>query len=124
MTWSWPVGTARAGLRRLYQDLLSLRKRHAALRDFRHRTAQLTHGNAGQPLLELFRGDGAHPLYCVFNLGEEATPLPLATTGLSACLQSEDVAYGGSADRSDPGERQWLRPRECVVLSPVAKIGE
>jgi hypothetical protein len=59
----------------------------------------------------------------VCNLGDQATPLPLAYEGLPALLRSEDVSYGGGADPNDPSERRWLRPWECLVLSPVAKLG-
>ena len=41
LSWSWPEGTQRAGLRRLYRDLLSARREWPALRDFERRSAHL-----------------------------------------------------------------------------------
>ena len=41
LSWSWPEGTPRAGLRRLYQDLLAARRQWPALRDFTRRPARL-----------------------------------------------------------------------------------
>ena len=57
LSWSWPEGTPRAGLRRLYRDLLAARREWPALRDFEHRSARLLEGEAeAGPLLELVRG--------------------------------------------------------------------
>ena len=39
--WSWPEDTHRAGLRRLYRDMLSARREWPALRDFERRSARL-----------------------------------------------------------------------------------
>ena len=39
LSWSWPEGTARAGLRRLYRDLLTARREWPALRDYVNRSA-------------------------------------------------------------------------------------
>ena len=41
LSWSWPEGTQRAGLRRLYRDLLAARREWPALRDFERRSAHL-----------------------------------------------------------------------------------
>src|SRR5262249_6543364 len=58
--WSWPEGTQRAGLRRLYRDLLSARREWPALRDFDNRSARLLDvGEGAGPILELVRGSGA-----------------------------------------------------------------
>src|SRR5262249_6912183 len=59
LSWSWPEGTPRAGLRRLYADLLTARRQWPALGDFRDRTAQLLPGAEGGFLLELVRGGPA-----------------------------------------------------------------
>src|SRR5262249_46950288 len=40
LSWSWPEGTPRAGLRRLYRDLLAARREWPALRDFQRRAAR------------------------------------------------------------------------------------
>src|SRR5205823_6190348 len=56
LSWSWPEGTPRAGLRRLYADLLAARRQWPALRDFRDRAARLLPGAEGGLVLELVRG--------------------------------------------------------------------
>ena len=45
LSWSWPEGTHRAGLRRLYRDLLAARREWPALRDFEHRSAAAREGS-------------------------------------------------------------------------------
>jgi maltooligosyltrehalose trehalohydrolase len=44
LSWSWPEGTPRAGLRRLYRDLLAARREWPALCDFEDRSARLVDG--------------------------------------------------------------------------------
>ena len=56
LSWSWPEGTARAGLRRLYRDLLTARREWPALRDFVNRSARLITDPKGSLVLELKRG--------------------------------------------------------------------
>src|SRR5262249_29240947 len=54
LSWSWPEGTPRAGLRRLYRDLLSARRAWPALRDFEGRSARpIEEGGDVGPVLEL-----------------------------------------------------------------------
>ena len=55
--WSWPEDTHRAGLRRLYRDMLSARRLWPALRDFERRSARLVPDEKRGPVLELARGD-------------------------------------------------------------------
>src|SRR5262249_31717151 len=72
LRWSWPEGTPRAGMRRLYGDLLAARREWPALRDFRDRTAQVLPGADGGHVLELIRGGrGVEPgktVQAYFNL--------------------------------------------------------
>ncbi len=99
LSWRWPEQGARAGLRRLYQDLLAARRAWPALRDFRHRDAELLDVQGGRPVLRLVRGDpmrATERIEAFFNLGEDAVPLP--PSGIRASnvlLHSDDVKYGG-----------------------------
>jgi maltooligosyltrehalose trehalohydrolase len=117
--WSWPEGTPRAGLRRLYADLLAARRQWPALRDFRDRTAQLLPGAEGGFLLELVRGGPAvEPGKTVkvhFNLSDLRQPLP-RVVGAELLFTSEAERYGGARRAgARPGE---LLPFECVAFGP------
>ncbi len=58
LSWSWPNGSLRAGIRRLYADLLTARRRWPTLRDFTHRTARLVPDEGSPVILHLKRGTG------------------------------------------------------------------
>lgn len=120
LTWTWPEGTPRAGLRRLYHDLLKLRRSQPGLRDDRNQQARLLEDAPHAPLLRLERGALPERVTCLFNLGPHTTKLPTDLRGLPRLLQSEDACYRGEALEPDEAERRWLRPWECFVMSPVA----
>jgi maltooligosyltrehalose trehalohydrolase len=116
LSWSWPEGTPRAGLRRLYQDLLAARREWPALRDFQTPTARLLPDNESGPVLELARG--ADELRAFFNLGDRPQPLPDGRThGRQVLFSSESLRYGGARQGSRSVE--GLLPFECVVFGPV-----
>ena len=83
--WSWddPV---RAGLRRLYRDLLRIRRETAALRDFGRPLVGIQDG-----VLNVVRGD----LRISFNLGRDARELPEG----SPVFRSEVERYGATTRR-------------------------
>ena len=114
LSWSWEE-PARAGLRRLYADLLAARRRWPAMHDGT-RSARLT---ADGRVLELVHGgnrpEPGRALVAHFNLSDEPGPLPAAAGGEAVLFRSEDERYTGG--RSD-GTR--LRPWECLVTGPVA----
>ncbi len=114
LSWSWPEGSHRAGLRRLYADLLSARRRWPALRDFSRRTARLLPDEQTPALLHLVRG-AANELHAYFNLTQQAQPLPSAFgEGRVVLFSSEAACYHGSRE---PGVLlEQLRPYECIVL--------
>jgi len=116
LSWSWPEGTPRAGLRRLYRDLLAARREWPALRDFEGRSARLIEeGGGGGPLLELARGGGS--LSAFFNLGDRPARYPISVGGEgSILLRSEAAEYGGGRRESGPADE--LAPFEFVVLGP------
>ncbi len=114
LSWSWPEGTPRAGLRRLYQDLLAARRQWPALRDFERRTARLLPDAESGPVLELVRGEGR----AYFNLRDQPQALPGGVASEHKLLfSSEWGRYGGSRkDRS----LENLLSHECVVFGPAA----
>jgi len=118
LSWSWPEGSFRAALRRLYRDLLAARREWPALRDFVHRKARLTSGPAEGLVLELVRGaEPANVVRASFNLDERSHPLPLEVgPGLSILFSSEAEAYRGG--RSELSRASELLPFECIVFGP------
>lgn len=124
LSWSWPEGTPRAGLRRLYADLLAARREWPALRDFRTRAARLYPDEATAHVLELIRGgttpEPGRTVRAVLNLTGEPEPLPEGAAAPPDALlfSSESAHYAGTRQRGEPVAR--LRPYECVVFGPVA----
>jgi maltooligosyltrehalose trehalohydrolase len=117
LSWSWPEGSHRAGLRQLYADLLSARRQWPALRDFVRRTARLLPDPDAGPALELIRGAGGESVRILFNLSDRAQPLPSAPEpGDGLLFSSEDRTYGGA--RAGAGRPAELLPHECVVFGP------
>ena len=115
LSWTWPEGSSRAGLRRLYTDLLAARRRWPALRDFTHRTARLLPDDRSAAVLHLMRGAGGE-LDAYFNLTEHTQTLPEeAGAGRALLFSSEARAYSGG--RSDADARH-LAPFECLVVGP------
>jgi maltooligosyltrehalose trehalohydrolase len=118
LSWSWPEGTARAGLRRLYADLLAARRRWPALRDFENRTARLVPDVDAGPVLELTRGrEPAGTVRAFFNLDGRPRPLPRGDS------EGQRVLFSSEADRYAGGRRSTsalheLQPYECVVFGP------
>jgi maltooligosyltrehalose trehalohydrolase len=116
LSWSWPGSSERAGLRQLYQDLLTARRQWPALRDFMHRRARLLPDEERAAVLELVRGEGDAALAAYFNLTAEEQPLPLgAGSEMRWVFSSESGRYGGARPPGTvPGP---LLPYECVVFS-------
>jgi len=119
LSWSWPEGSSRAGLRRLYQDLLAARRRWPALRDFTHRTARLLPDEGSAAILYLVRGiERGEGLHACFNLTERTQPMPEASgEGGVLLFCSEDVQYHGS--RAGEVAPKLMKPYECIVLGPA-----
>jgi maltooligosyltrehalose trehalohydrolase len=119
LTWSWPEGTPRAGLRRLYGDLLAARRAWPALRDFANRSARLLPDPDAGPVLVLTRGGGAQgeTLQAFFNLSDRRQPLPEAGLRPEGVLFSSEAGrYLGNRPAREPVAD--LLPHECVVLGP------
>ncbi len=121
LSWSWPENSLRAGLRRLYHDLLAARRRWPALRDFTHRSVRLLPDENAAAVLHLVRGIGgaAAELHAYFNLTEQPQPLPNAMgEERSLLFSSEAERYHGS--RTNAMVPKQLKPYECVALGPAA----
>jgi maltooligosyltrehalose trehalohydrolase len=120
LSWSWPEGTPRAGLRRLYRDLLAARREWPALRDFRDRKARLLPGAEGGQVLELLRGGpaaaGGKTVLAYFNLTDRPQPLPAGGELGEVLFTSEAARYAGNRrEGTRPGE---LLPFECAAFGP------
>ncbi len=117
LSWSWPEGSQRAGLRRLYADLLAARRTWPALRDLSHRTVRLLPDENSPNLLYMVRGVGSErELHVYFNLTENAQPLP-GDVG-EMCFSSEADRYGGK--RAAGSGLEQLRPYECIVSASLS----
>jgi maltooligosyltrehalose trehalohydrolase len=121
LIWSWPEGSSRAGLRRLYQDLLAARRRWLALRDLTHRTVRLLPEGGAPAVLHLVRGIGglAAELHAYFNLTGQPQSIPHpAGEGGIVLFSSEASRYHGCRSGEVRGEQ--LEPYECIALGPAA----
>ncbi len=119
LSWSWPSGTPRAGLRRLYHDLLAARRHWPALRDFETRSVRLLPDAANGPVLELQRGPAGSEqrVRIYFNLSERSQPLPSDVDRERKILFSSELSsYCGN--RRELRSIENLLPSECVVFGP------
>jgi maltooligosyltrehalose trehalohydrolase len=122
LSWSWPEGSSRAGLRRLYADLLAARRAWPALRDFVRRSARLLPDPQAGPVLELLRGGGHGPgdtVQVLCNLGNGAQPLSAGVVqGQRLLFSSEAKRYLGGRREGMPADT--LLPYECVVFGAAS----
>lgn len=102
LSWDWENDPVRQRLRTLYRDLIALRKREPALREFERKTVSLIdHENS--PVLKLERGEKAE-LTILFHLGEQPVNFfPEAVSGI--------VIF-----RSGDGESDTFGAFETIVL--------
>jgi maltooligosyltrehalose trehalohydrolase len=100
LTWDWSASASQRQLRHLYQQLLALRNAYPALKDFRHRTAELLPDPEEGKVLKLVRGDPQTPqhlLVVLFNFGETVVPLKLLIGNVSDVIfSSEHLRLTGS----------------------------
>lgn len=115
LSWTWN-DPSRSGLRRLYHDLLRLRRESPTLRDGRHARARVL--DPGD-VIELVRG-GAGPeptpvLRTYLNLSDEDRELPATLRTARPVFRSEVAAYGaiGLEDQPKPDS---LRPHEFLIF--------
>jgi maltooligosyltrehalose trehalohydrolase len=122
LSWSWPDGSHRAGVRRLHTDLLAARQLWPALRDFANRAARLLPTEGDAAVLELVRGGRApepgRTVRAFFNLTAEPQSLPADVRAAAQGLlfSSEAARYGGQ--HNERGRDGHLGPYECCVFGP------
>ncbi len=113
LRWQWESDAFRAGLRRLYQTLLQLRRNTQALRDFSHRPSHL---HEPGDVLETRRGPGGDAtgsnVRVIFNLSAEARPVPADLHGVQPLFRSEVEHFGAS----QTAETDTLAPHEFAVF--------
>ena len=123
LTWSWESDSHRAGLRRLYRDLLKARREWPVLRSYRNRTASIL--PPADAVLELVRGGGeanSQPsLRALFNLSAQEQPIPNGDRG-DFKWTSEAEHYHGTRDPHDI--RRRLLPYECLVFHEKGQANE
>jgi maltooligosyltrehalose trehalohydrolase len=113
LSWDWS-DPARAGLRRLYRDLLALRRESDALRDFRPGPSRLLGGD----VLEIVRGgpETSASLRIYFNLSGEDRPLPDDLAAELPTFRSEVPEFGADAPEADRRFTR-LRPHEFALFA-------
>jgi maltooligosyltrehalose trehalohydrolase len=122
LSWSWPEGSRQAGLRRLYYDLLTLRRFRLPLSEFPERTADFAeNGSIHTAILRLRRhgvcNQKTTELVAYFNLTGQ--PRTLSGEGRPAAglrMSSEASGYGGARKAEDPLE--VLLPFEFQIFGP------
>jgi maltooligosyltrehalose trehalohydrolase len=102
LSWSWSDDPTRAGLRRLYQDLMRAREMWPPLADFKNRVADLLDGN----ILRFIRGaasiDDVAAIVVYMNLDNDARLLQdKAATAWKLLMSSDDARYGGRRSAGD-----------------------
>lgn len=118
IAWRWNEGSWQAGLRRLYADLLMLRRTLPPLRDFQNRTARIIPTPDGLSFLHLARGDGEASfgtLHVWFNWNDSELTLPGRLSDRSPpLLTSDSPQYGGG--RSPGAPVTSLAPYEFAIF--------
>lgn len=122
LSWRWDE-PFRAGLRRLYRDLLRLRREIPALRDSSAPPVRLLTCDGDETsVLEVCRGAKApqpvREVRIYFNLGGEECPCPPLRNVGPPSFRSEDPAYSGHFSEREP-PRGVLRPHEFVILGAL-----
>ncbi len=118
ISWTWPKGSYREGLRNLHRDLLIARRTWPALQDFDHRSARLWPNETIPQLLYLVRGaEGADQIEAVFNLTNESVQLDAPIHSRQILLRTESAKYAPELkiDDSDSNNVAVIKPYECIV---------
>jgi maltooligosyltrehalose trehalohydrolase len=113
LSWSWD-DRDRAGLRRLYNDLLTARRYWPALRDFHRRSARLIDDAVLQLIRGGTEGTSGETLVAYFNLTDAARQRPTPPDGAALLFDSQSECYRG------PGGDGMLSPYACVAFGPAA----
>ena len=126
LTWSWDNDPTRLGLRRLYRDLLRLRRESPTLRDFRAARTRRLDDCGVRDVLEVIRGgvspDPTPELRIFFNLGGERRTLPPDLATGSPAFRSEVGIYGAE-DHGSVEEPLQLFPHEFLIVGDLGVEG-
>lgn len=110
LSWRWDT-PQRDGLRRLYRELLRMRREWPALQDFSHaETTLLEH----ETILHAVRG-GENGLSIVFNLTDDPCPLPSGFSLSKLRFRSETTEFGAQPSENST-EAPILNSREFIIL--------
>ncbi len=122
LSWSWPAGTSRAGLRQLYQDLLRARREWPALQDTLNRQADLLPGETPSYVLRLVRGspsnDAADALEIYFNLCDQPKSFVPPFDKVRLFSSAADRYQATIAAEKTSANTNELAPYECMVFGP------
>ena len=117
ITWLWKSDRHKSGLRRLYQDLLRMRLKWPALRNYSQRSARLLSGNQSGGILELIRGGHAPSengtLQAFFNLTPQPQTLPVRN--LKNLLWTSEAEHYHGRRQTDEA-KECLLAHECMVF--------
>lgn len=122
LSWAWPEGSRYAGLRRLYYDLLAIRRFWLPARESAVRVSGLREvWDDSLPILRLVRkmvSDGPpSELTAYFNLSRQPEQMPEGNhSSEKLLLSSEEIRFGGSRGPNDSME--VLLPFEFWVFEP------
>lgn len=122
LSWSFPEGSWNIGLRRLYYDLLTLRRFRLPLSEFPERVAEFVeNGGSHTAVLRLTRhgvcNSGTRELVALFNLTSQLQKLPDKERPAAGLLMSSEAScYGGTRTAEDPP--QALLPFEFQLFGP------
>lgn len=126
LSWQWPEGTPRAGLRCLHSTLLAARRRWPALRDRKNAAARLVstgladNPDAPETLLIVERG-GHQGLMAIANLAADPQSFPTQDfAGLTLLLSTEETRFGGKRESSRPLEP--MLPYEVLFFGPGGSL--
>lgn len=98
LSWNWPDGSHHAGLRILYQELLSLRRAYPAFRNSAQPSVKLIENSEESPVLLLRRGFSDRSLTAAFNLGLKPALFSSLIPG-KLILHSAEVRFGGTLEK-------------------------
>lgn len=121
LSWSWPEGSSQAGLRRLYQELLEIRRRFPADKQRARVEAEVLTLD-GSRIIQAVRRDASNQaavLEVWFNPTGQTVTLPGPHPTAQLLLSSEEVKYGGGVNPC--AVRNELAAYECLVYQLSSK---
>ncbi|MFO0865885.1 MAG: malto-oligosyltrehalose trehalohydrolase [Gemmataceae bacterium] len=119
LSWSWPEGTLRDGMRKLHADLLAARREWHALSDATPAHVRWLAEGTGL-LLEVVRGGGPNALgktvRILFNLSDRSQAIDPPAANEKLLFTSESTRYGG-AHPCSPAKS--ILAYECLAFGPA-----